>query len=332
MPEPVVFDIAAGAPPTLDHVIGGAMVVRQIRTALNAHFNDRALVHINAQPPVFPHVLLVGPAGLGKSMLAGVISRELGGELHEELAQNLSVPASLHGLLMILDEPESCLFVDEIHEMPLLVQTTLYRALEECKLFLSTRGSNERQSITIPPFTLIAATTDEHALSKPLRDRFKMILRLEYYSPEELAQLLHQRAQRLGWDVTEAALKEIAMRGRGVPRLGIRILEFSRRTARALNETEVTASIVVLACGIEQIDSLGLDSLEQRYLQILNEAADGPLRLNIIATRLGLPTRTIEKIVESDLIRIGLVTKDDRGRILTGAGREHIKQTEAAKK
>ena len=328
MPEPV-FDIAVGAPPTLDHIVGNERAVRQIRMGLDAYFNDRSLVGINSQPPQYPHVLLVSPAGLGKSMLAGIIARELGGELHEELAQNLSAPASLHGLLLLAEHGDS-IFVDEIHEMPLLVQTTLYRGIEERKLFLPTSGSNDRQSITIPPFTLIAATTDEHALSKPLRDRFKMILRLEYYSSEELAQLLHQRAQRLGWAVSDEALQGIAARGRGTPRLAMRLLESARRMARALNEMEITAANLSLTCEINQIDALGLDSLEQSYLQILNEA-EAAVRLNIIATRLGLPTRTIERIIEQDLIRLGLVSKDDSGRILTSKGKEHITETEASR-
>ena len=269
----------------------------------------------------------MGPAGLGKSMLAGIIARELGGELHEDMGQNLSTPGHLHGLLMMLDEPGSCVFVDEVHEMPLCVQTTLYRGLEERKLFLPTRGG-ERQCIHLPPYTLIAASTEEYLISKPLRDRFRLILRLEHYSVDELAQLLHQRAQRLGWSVSDA--RGIAVRGRGTPRLAMRLLESARRMARALNETEITASTLKLTCEINQIDALGLDILEQNYLKFLYEA-NGAVRLNIIATRLGLPTLTIERIIERDLIRLGLVTKDDSGRFLTSKGKQHITENEASR-
>ena len=326
MPEPV-FDINEGAPPTLDHVVGNERVVREIRTALDAHFNDRTMVGVNAQPPAFPHVLLVAGPGLGKSMLAGIIARELGGELHEELAQNLSTPGHLHGLMMLAEQGD-CIFIDEVHELHLMVQTTLYRAIEERKLFLPTRGG-ERQKISLPPFTLIAATTDEWALSKPLLDRFKLILRLEHYSEDELAQLLHQRTQRLGWSVADDALKGIAQRGRGTPRLAMRLFEGCRRMTSALAETIITSANLALTCKIEQIDSLGLDSLEQKYLQVLDEA-DGQLRLNVIATRLALPTRTIDRIIEQDLIRLGLVTKDDNGRMLTDEGRGHLRENEAA--
>ena len=325
-----VFDIsdASSSPPTLNHVRGNTRVVKQLRTALDAHFNDRALVGINNQPPAFPHVLLVGPAGLGKSMLAGIIARELGNDIHEELAQNILSPSYLHGLLM-LPEPGDVVFIDEIHELP-ISQTTLYRAIEERRLFLPTR-SGERQNISLPPFTLIAATTDEWALSKPLRDRFRLILRLEYYSEEELSQLLHQRAKRLGWSVSDEAIRAIAAKGRGTPRLAMRILESARRMARAFNEMEINAANLSLTCEINQIDTLGLDILEQNYLKFLDESG-APVRLNIIAICLGLPTRTIEKIVESDLIRLGLITKDDSGRMLTEAGRQHIKENEEAKK
>jgi len=286
---------------------------------------------VNSEPPGFPHILISGGAGLGKSLLAGIIARELGGELHEELAQNLSAPVSLHGLLL-LAEQEDCIFVDEIHEMPLLVQTTLYRAIEERKLFLPTRGNSEpNNSVLLPNFCLIAATTDEWALSKPLRDRFKLILRLEYYSEDELSKLLHQRAQRLGWSVSDEALRGIAKRGRGTPRLAMRLLEAARRMTRALDETEISAANLKLTCNIEQIDKLGLDILEQNYLKLLREANGSPVRLNILATQLGLPTRTIERIIEQDLIRLGLVTKDDSGRILTIKGKQHITETEASR-
>jgi holliday junction DNA helicase RuvB len=327
MTEPI-FDIAAGSPPTLDHVIGNKRVVRQIRTALDAYFNDRATVSVHSEPPALAHILLVGPAGLGKSMLSGIIARELGTQLHEELGQNLSTPGHLHGLLM-LAESGDCIFVDEVHELHPLVQTALYRAVEEGKLFIPTRGG-ERQNISLPPLTLISATTDEWALSKPLRDRFKIILRLEHYSETELENLLQQRVHRLGWSVSDDALKGIAARGRGTPRLAMRLLESARRMTRALDETEITVANLTLTCNIEEIDTIGLDSLEQQYLTMLKE--ESPLRLNILATRLGLPTRTIEKIVESDLIRLGLVSKDDSGRILTAAGREHLKKTEKVKK
>lgn len=309
------------APPTLDHVIGQKRAVQQLRIALDAHFNDRATTTIET---AFPHVLLVGPPGVGKSLLSQIAAAELGAKLHEELAQNIASPGHLHGLMM-LAEPSDVIFVDEIHELPPVTQTTLYRALEEGRLFLG----GDRKSISLPPFTFIAATTDEYRLSKPLRDRFKIVLRLEHYSDGEIAELISQRAKRLKWPLSEAAVKGMASRGRGTPRIAIRLLEAARRTARAEGADIITDQHLVRMCEIEGYDALGLDCLERRYLELLREA-QGPLRLNVIATHLALPRRTIETVIESELIRLGLVSKSEDGRMLTAAGAKHL--TEAASK
>lgn len=306
-----------GSPPTLDHVIGQRRAVNQLRTALAAHYNDRAV----GSGIALPHLLLVGPPGVGKSMLGGIVAAELGSQLHEELAQNVLTPGHLHGLMM-LAEPGDVVFVDEIHETPPTVQTTLYRCLEEGRLFLG----RHRKSITLPAFTFIGATTDEWALAKPLRDRFKIVLRLEHYLEEEMMQLIQQRTKRLGWPIEEAAMAGIACRGRGTPRLAIRLLEAARRTARAEDVCMITEWHVRRMCDVEGVDRLGLDPLERRYLELLREA-QRPLRLNVIATQLALPRRTIEAVIESELIRLGLVMKNEEGRMLTAAGAQHLGAT-----
>lgn len=167
---------------------------------------------LSVEPPALGHVLMVGPPGVGKSLLSSIVARELGSQCHEELAQNIGSAAQLQGLMMLAD---SCdvVFVDEIHELQPLVQTTLYRALEERRLFLPAGPRGERHGVTLPPFTFIGATTDEFRLSKPLRDRFKIVIRLEHYREGELSQLLTQRSRRLGWSVEEAAIA--APRGEG---------------------------------------------------------------------------------------------------------------------
>ena len=161
MAEPT-FDISSGAPPTLDHVVGNINVVRQVRTALDAYFNDRASLGPNHEPLAFPHTLLVGPPGLGKSLFASIIAGELGANVHEELAQNLATPSHLQGLLMLADAGDIC-FVDEIHELHSTVQTTLYRALEERKLFLSAeRGERQppdRRGAAPMPYAQGASST-----------------------------------------------------------------------------------------------------------------------------------------------------------------------------
>lgn len=315
MSEPL--EINNAVPPTLDHVIGQKRAIQQLRVALDAHFNDRAVA---TEEIALPHVLLVGPAGVGKSLLSMMIARELASHLHEELAQNILSPGHLHGLVM-LAEPGDVLFVDEIHELQPQVQTTLYRCLEERRLFLG----GDRKTITLPPFTFVGATTDEWQLSKPLRDRFKIVLRLEHYSEDELVALVAQRCKRLGWAIAEAAVRGIATRGRGTPRLAIRLLEAARRQARAENANTITEQHLQQMCHVEGVDSLGLDCLERRYLELLKEA-QGPLRLNVIATQLALPRRTIEAVIENELIRLGLVSKGEDGRMLTAAGVRHLSE------
>ena len=320
---PQMLDTAESAPPTLDHVIGQKRAVRQLKTALDAHYADRADAE-RGNAPSFPHVLLVGPAGVGKSMMSSIIAKELGGQLHEELAQNITSAPHMHGLLLLPDNGD-CVFVDEIHELHSIAQTGLYRCLEEGRLFLQPGPDGERRSLKLPPFTFVGATTDEWTLTKPLRDRFKLILRLEHYDADDLAQLIAQRARRLGWTISDAAINGIAKRGRGTPRIALRLLEATRRSARAEGASSITIRHFHHMCEIEGIDCLGLDPLEQRYLRIIGGSAGDHVRLNILATRLGLPRRTIEHVIESDLIRLGLVNKSDFGRSLTAEGKKHIR-------
>lgn len=319
------MDLNEAAPPTLNHVTGQKRAVKQLKVALDAHIADRTDAATHAAP-AFPHVLIVGPPGVGKSLLAGIISRELGSKLHEEIAQNILSPGHLHGLLMVADKYD-CIFVDEIHELHAFSQTTLYKVLEKRIIFLRSGPTGERKSVTLPPLTFVGATTDEWALTKPLRDRFRLILRLEHYSDDELAQLVAQRARRLGWSITDAAVKGIAARGRGTPRIALRLLEAARRSARAEGASNINIDHFRRMCEVEGYDALGLDPLEQKYLQILHDSGGVPVRLNVLATRLALPRQTIERVIESDLIRLGLIGKDDAGRMLTAEGQRHVRRS-----
>jgi Holliday junction DNA helicase RuvB len=303
--------------PTLNHVIGQARAVAVLRTAIDAYFHERTKA---SEEPAFPHLLFTGPAGTGKTMLAELVYREVCAKnFHQELAQNLKTPEHVHGALMLL-EPGDVLFVDEIHELPPTAGVTFYRALQDGLLFLG-----KRHVVKLPPFCLIGATTHEHMLAPSLRDRFRILLRLGHFSSDEMFQLIRQRAKRLGWPIEDEAVRQLASKSRGVPRLGVRLLESTRRTASAEETDLITTAHVERMCEIEQIDSLGFDAIEQKYLHILREAQE-PVRLNVLSTHLGVPRQSVE-MLESDFLRLGLITKSDKGRLLTPKGIEHLAAT-----
>jgi Holliday junction DNA helicase RuvB len=235
------------------------------------------------------------------------------------LAQNIKTPEDVHGALMML-EPGDIFFCDEIHELFSAVQVTLYRALEERKLFLG-----KKHVVTLPPFCLIGATTDEHLLTRSMRERFRIHLRLTHYSDEETFLLIRQRAKRLRWTIEDEAIRQLASKSRGTPRLAVRLLESAKRQASSQATDNITAGHVEAMCQTEQIDSLGLDVVEQKYLNILRDG-EGAVRLNVIATQMGLPRQSIE-MFESDFIRLGLISKSDKGRMLTAKGVQHLTAT-----
>lgn len=300
--------------PTLDHVIGQTRAVAVLRTAIDSYFYDRTKA---TEEHAFPHLLISGPAGTGKTLLSEIVAREVACNIHTELAQNIKKPEDVHGMLMML-EPGDILFLDELQELS--PQVTLYRALEERKLFLG-----KKHVVTLPPFCLIGATTDEHLLTRSMRERFRIHLRLTHYSDEEMFLLIRQRAKRLGWTIEDDAVRQLASKTRGTPRLAVRHLESAKRQASAEGTDLITAAHVQRMCEIEQIDTLGLDAVEQKYLRILREA-EGPVRLNVIATTMGLPRQTIE-MFEADFIRLGLISKTEKGRMLTARGIEHLAGT-----
>lgn len=298
------------APSSVAHVVGQPGVVEQVKVAIDAAFQDQRR---------FDHAMLVGPPGMGKSMVANVIAQEMATDFHEVLGQSVATPADLNALLLQAGD-KSVVHIDEAHECPKPIQTALYLAMDKRKVFIS--GGKAVQAIPISDFTLLLSTTDEYCLLQPLRDRMRLVLRFDFYSDADLATLLRHRILALGWDVDEDLLPLIAQRSKGTPRLALRLLQSSRRVCRAEGEETITLGHLRRACVLEQLDDLGLGPTEQTYLRLL---ADGPLRLNVIASALGLPTRTVSQVTEPFLIRAGLVTKDDQSRRqLTAAGYERV--------
>ncbi|MGA2620204.1 MAG: AAA family ATPase [Thermoguttaceae bacterium] len=303
-------DISDFKPTSLSHLIGQRKVIDQVVVALDAAQQDSKR---------FDHAMLTGPPGLGKSALAYVIAQEMATGFCEILGQSLNSLADLNAVLLSAKHRD-VVFIDECHEIRREFQTTLYRVLDTQCVSVKTNGPP--QPIPVANFTLLLATTDEFCLLQPLRDRMRLVLRLDFLSTPELIVVVQQRCRALGWDVDESVLPEIASRSRGTPRLALRLLQSCHRVCRSLGELKITADHLQKACGLEQIDDLGLGPNEQQYLGIL---AEGPSRLNVVASRLALPTRTVSVVIEQFLIRAGLVTKDHQGiRQLTAKGREHL--------
>ncbi len=296
-------------PTSLNHIVGQRSVVEQVRVALDASFQDNRRMD---------HCLMVGPPGLGKSALASIVAQEMATEFHEVLGQSISNAADLN-VLLLLAKDKSVVHVDECHELRKEYQTALYMALDQRKLLLS--GGKNIQSLPLNDFTLLLSTTDEYSLLQPLRDRMRLVLRFEFYSVEELSTVLVHRTKGLRWDVEETVFPMIAQRARGTPRLALRLLQACYRVCRSLGEETITLGHLTRACLLENVDALGLGPIEQQYIAIL---ADGPKRLNVIASMIGLPSRTISQVTEPFLIRAGLVVKDDQGRRqLTTLGHSH---------
>jgi Holliday junction DNA helicase RuvB len=298
------------APTSLSHIVGQRSVVEQVKVAVEAAFADGKK---------FDHALLVGGPGLGKTQLASVIAQEMAVEFSEALGQSIKHPSDLNALLLAAKD-KSVLHLDEAHELKKEFQTSLYRAIEGRKLFI--QGRSSVQTIPLADFTLLLSTTDEYSLLQPLRDRMKLVLRFQFYTNDELTVLLCQRSRALDWSVDESVFVGVAQRSRGTPRLALRLLQSARRVCRAEGERAITLAHLERACGLEGIDSLGLGPVEQAYLRIL---AEGDSRLNVIASRLGLPPRTVSQVTEPFLIRSALIVKDENGRRqLTALGRTHL--------
>jgi holliday junction DNA helicase RuvB len=298
------------SPTSLNHIVGQTSVVQQVQTAIDASFQDGRKMD---------SCLLLGAPGLGKSALARIIAAEMATDFHEVLGQSITSPCDLNAFLLAAKTNSVC-HIDGAHQLRKEYQTGLFLAIDQRKLMLS--GGKQIESLPIADFTLLLSTTDEYCLLQPLRDRMRLVLRFEFYSDDELTIILRHRAKCLRWEIQEELLPLVAKRGRGTPRIALRLLQACYRVCRANGETTITLDHLNRACDLEQIDSLGFGPVEQKYLSILSS---GPQRVNVLASLLGLPARTVSHVVEPFLLRIGLVVKDDQGRRqLTLAGHEHV--------
>ena len=304
-------------PKTFEEYIGQTKVKENLQVFIQA---------AKGREEPLDHVLLYGPPGLGKTTLAGIIANEMQVNIRITSGPAIEKPGDLAALLTNLSAGD-ILFVDEIHRMPRAVEEVLYPAMEDRALdIIIGKGPSARSiRIDLPQFTLIGATTRAGQLSAPLRDRFGVILRLELYTPEQLAQIVQRSASLLEISCSEDGALELAKRSRGTPRIANRLLKRVRDFAQVLGNGEINGQIADTALNKLEVDHLGLDNIDRTLLQtMIRHYNGGPVGLETLAASIGEEAITIEDVYEPYLMQIGFISRTPRGRCATHLAYEHL--------
>jgi Holliday junction DNA helicase RuvB len=303
-------------PRSLDDFVGQERVKEQLGIALTA---------AKARGEALDHVLLVGPPGLGKTSLAYIVREELGVGIRSVAGPALE-RKDIAAILTSV-EARDVIFVDEIHRMSRAAEEILYPALEDFRLdIVMGQGAAARTlTLDLPPFTLVGATTRTGLLTSPLRDRFGMTFRLDYYDPGQLAQIVKRSARILGVEIADDAADEISGRSRGTPRIANRILRRVRDVAQVRHEGSISTAIAREALELLEVDEAGLERIDRALLRTIVEKFDGgPVGLTTLAASLGEEPDTIEDVYEPFMLQLGFIQRTPRGRTITKLGRAHI--------
>ena len=304
-------------PKLLDDYIGQAEVCEQMDIFIQAARN---------RSEALDHVLIFGPPGLGKTTLAHIIAHEMQVTLRQTSGPVLEKPGDLAAMLTNL-EPHDVLFIDEIHRLSPVVEEILYPAMEDYQLDIMIGDGPAARSIKLdlPPFTLVGATTRAGLLTSPLRDRFGIVQRLEFYSSEDLTTIILRSAALLEIKIDKAGATEIAMRSRGTPRIANRLLRRARDYAEVKADGVISESIAKLALNMLKVDQSGLDHMDRRLILSLIEKFDGgPVGVESLAAAIGEERGTIEDVIEPYLIQQGFMMRTPRGRVVTSRGYTHF--------
>lgn len=304
-------------PSKLDDYVGQDDVKENIRVFIEA---------AKMRNESLDHVLLYGPPGLGKTTLAHIIANELGVNIKTSSGPSIEKSGDLAAVLSTL-EPGDVLFIDEIHRMPRFVEEILYPAMEDFQLdiIIGNDGNSKSIKINLPPFTLVGATTRSGDLSSPLRDRFGIICKLNYYTNEELASIVKRTSRIMGVSIDDDAALELAKRSRKTPRIANRLYKRVRDFALVAKDEKITLDITKKALDRLKVDNYGLDEIDIEYLSsLIQKFNGGPVGLETIATSIGEEVTTVEDVVEPFLLQEGFIKRTRSGRIATEKSYAHL--------